>query len=219
MKPEKDWVFSAVEPIVPEELWAQCNQILDDRHNGKRPAKKAVQLFAGLAFCYCGQKMYVPSNTPKYICYRCRNKIGVGDLEGVFHEQLKSFFFSPTETVKYLEQADHTIKEKLELQGTLEQERQKVRDEMDKTYRLYIGDQISAEGFGRQYKPLEEYLELAENAYLKYQLGIPQEKRDLLRIVTSNREVHEKKLEISLSLPYQTVADRWENSNGGPAGS
>ncbi len=156
MKPESEWVLTPVEPIVTEELWDQCNLSLRDRANGKKPARKPVHLFAGLAYCTCGQKMYVPSNSPKYICYRCRNKIPVTDLEGVFHEQLKSFFFSSSEITAYLEQADQTIKEKQELLGTLETEAQKTKREMDKLYNLYLADEISREGFGDRYHPLEE---------------------------------------------------------------
>jgi site-specific DNA recombinase len=156
MKPEEDWVFSEVEPIVSEELWEQCNLILNERRNGRRPTRRAVHLFSGLAFCDCGQKMYVPSSNPKYTCCKCHNKIGLEDLEGVFHEELKSFFFSPTEWLKYLEQADTTIKEKQELLESLDKERQKISQDMEKVYRLYMSDQITPEGFGRQNRPLEE---------------------------------------------------------------
>ncbi len=178
LKPEDEWVLTSVEPIVSEELWTQCNAILEERKtNGKRPAKKAVHLFAGLAFCTCGNKMYVPSNTPKYVCYKCRNKIPIEDLEGVFHEQLKNFFLSPTELAGYLAQADATIKEKEELLENLEREADKVRQEMDKVYRLYIADQISPDGFGRTYRPLEERL-----AQLQAQLPQLQGELDFLKI-------------------------------------
>jgi site-specific DNA recombinase len=156
VKPESEWVITAVEPIISEELWEQCNHSLQDRSNGRKPARKPVHLFAGLAYCFCGQKMYVPSNSPKYICYECRNKIPVADLEGVFHEQLKSFFFSSADITAYLGQADQTIKEKQELLGTLEAEAQKTKREMDKLYNLYLADEISREGFGGRYHPLEE---------------------------------------------------------------
>jgi site-specific DNA recombinase len=149
-------VLTPVEPIVSEELWNQCNLSLRDRANGKKPARKPVHLFAGLAYCTCGQKMYVPSNSPKYICYSCHNKIPVTDLESVFHEQLKSFFFSSSEVTAYLQQADQTIKEKQELLGTLETEAQKTKREMDKLYNLYLADEISRQGFGARYHPLEE---------------------------------------------------------------
>jgi len=164
VKPEKDWVWIKVEPIVSEELWEQCNQILDERRkDGKRLAKKPVHLFAGIAYCSCGNKMYVPSNTPKYVCYRCRNKISVVDLEGVFHEQLKNFFFSPTEIAGYLEGADKTIKEKHELLKALEGEQRKIKSEMDKILRLHLDDKISSDGFGSEYKPLEEQLKQLGN--------------------------------------------------------
>ncbi|HEX4007111.1 MAG TPA: recombinase family protein [Acidobacteriaceae bacterium] len=156
LKPQSEWVISAVEAIVSEELWEQCNQYLQDRSNGRTPARKAVHLFAGLAYCTCGQKMYVPSNSPKYICYQCRNKISVTDLEGVFHEQLKSFFFSSADMTAYLQQADQTLKEKKELLETLNTEAQKTKREMDKLYSLYLADEISREGFGARYHPLEE---------------------------------------------------------------
>lgn len=156
-KPEKDWVWSEVEPIVSEELWNQCNLILEERrNNGKRPAKKPVHFFTGVTFCACGNKMYVPSNTPKYVCYKCRNKIPVVDLEAVFQEQLKNFFLLPKEMTGYLQEADQTIKDKEELLKTLEKERQKLKSEMDKIMRLYLDDKITPDGFGIQYRPLEE---------------------------------------------------------------
>ena len=163
-KPQEEWVHTSVEPIVSEDLWASCNAILDERKKtGKVPARKRVHLFSGFAHCVCGQRMYVPSNTAKYVCPKCRNKIPIGDLEGVFHEQLKGFFFSPTEIAGYLAQADRSIKDKEELLGTLSAEEAKVRDEMKKVYRLYVEDQITGDGFNREYRPLEERLKALQD--------------------------------------------------------
>lgn len=157
LKPQEEWVFTPVEAIVSPETWDQCNHILDEQEKKhKRPARKAVHLFTGFAFCACGQKLYVPSNSPKYTCYKCRNKIGVEDLEEIFQQQLKSFFFSADEIVGYLEQADRVIKEKDELLQTLTEERRKTQAEMDKLYKLYLEDEISPAEFGRRNRPLEE---------------------------------------------------------------
>ena len=160
LKPESEWIWTQIEPIVSEELWDGVNQLLEEQRRSRRkPAKKPKHIFTGVAYCHCGKKMYVPSRTSKYVCYHCRNKIPVEDLEAVFHEQLRDFVFSPDEIAEHLKQADEGIKAKDELLSTLEREQAKVQREMEKVYRSYIDDEISVQTYGRQFRPLEERFE------------------------------------------------------------
>ena len=200
LKPKEDWVLMKVEPVVSEDLWDQCNAILDEQEKKGRPARKAVHLFTGFAFCQCGNKMYVPSNSPKYTCYQCRNKISTEDLEAVFHQQLKIFFFSATEITGYLNEADRVIKEKEELLNTLVEEERKLRTEMDKTYRLYLDDKITSEGFGIRYKPLEQRLKQIQDQIPELQGEI-----DFLKIqyLSSDQILNEAK----------DLYSRWSNLN------
>jgi len=177
-KPQEDWVLTPVESIVSEDLWNQCNAILDEqRSKNKRPARKTVHLFSGVAYCACDQKMYVPSNSPKYTCSKCRNKIPLEDLEDVFQHQLKNFFLSPSEINTYLNSADEVIKEKEDLLRSLGEEERRVSQEMEKVYRLYLDDEITPQGFGTRYKPLEERL-----GQMEEQLPQLQAEVDFLRI-------------------------------------
>ena len=156
-KNEKDWIFHDVPAIVSEELWESCNVILREQSQKiTKPARKPVQLFGGHAFCHCGGKMYVKSNSPKYICLKCKNKIPIGDLEAVFAEQLRSFVFSDEEIAKYLEDASGTAKAKEEQLQSLEKERTAVTREMDKLYDLYLKDGIRADAFADRNRPLLE---------------------------------------------------------------
>ena len=158
VKPPSEWVFTEVEPIVDIKLWDQCNQILDEQHKSALPLKRVVNIFSGVVYCKCGNKMYVPSNSPKYTCRKCRNKIGVSDLEELFQEQLKTFLFSDQEIESYFKKADNLIKEKTELLTSLEGEAKDVKGEMDRLIRLVHRGELPEEGFGRHYKPLEERL-------------------------------------------------------------
>jgi site-specific DNA recombinase len=161
LKPQDEWVLSSVEPIISTDVWAQCVAILDaQREKSRKPGPKPIHLFAGIARCHCGGMMYVDASyqSGKYVCRKCRNKIGIADLEAVFHEQLRDFFLSPEDVARHLGQADEEVRAKEERLAALESEAGKVRQEMDKTYRLYLADEISPEGFGRTYKPLEERL-------------------------------------------------------------
>jgi len=63
---------------------------------------------------------------------------------------------------------------------------------------------------------LAEFLELAGSAYLQYEIGLPEEKRDLLKIVTSNRQVSDKSVELTLAQPFCGVANRFQHSNSAP---
>jgi site-specific DNA recombinase len=158
-KPESEWSYVEVPPVVSAEVWDRANALLVAR-NGKRkpPTKKTRTLFAGFTFCSCGGKMYVPSNTPKYVCYACRNKIPMVDLDAIFHSQLKEFLFSPEDVAAHLEQADHLTREKTALLASLQADRDKLLKETEKLYQLYLGGYLSPDAFGKRNKPLEERL-------------------------------------------------------------
>jgi site-specific DNA recombinase len=184
LKPEDEWVLTSVRPIVDESLWVQVNAILDEgRSKNTRKAKKVTHLFAGVAICHCGQKMYVPSDSPKYVCYQCRNKIAVDDLEAVFHEQLRSFYFSPDEVAKYVDQFDEEVQKREDSLESLEAERSRVAREMEKVYKAFVADEVSSEAFGRLYRPLEERLSQIEK-----ELPRLQGEADFMRIQSGARE-------------------------------
>lgn len=63
---------------------------------------------------------------------------------------------------------------------------------------------------------LFEFLELAGSAYLQYEMGLAEQKRDLVKIITSNRRVDGKKLEFTVTFPFDEVANRFKNANGAP---
>jgi site-specific DNA recombinase len=170
-KPVDEWVLIPVEPIVPKELWNACNALLDEQRDGRKPVPgpRPVHLFTGLVRCQCGEKMSVPSNTPKYVCLKCRTKIRVTDLEAVFQEQLKGFFLSPEEITRYLAEADETIRARQEALQALEEERRGTQREMEKVYRAYVSDELPMEAFGRQYRPLEERVRQLETEIPRFQ--------------------------------------------------
>jgi site-specific DNA recombinase len=155
-KPEDEWIYSDVEPIVSQELWAQCSSILSKRKDRPAAGPKPVHLFAGLLYCGCGWKMYVFCRSPKYVCARCRNKIPMEDLEYLFRDELQEFFVSKNKVQSHLLSAnDHLTSMRTQL-VTHEAKLQKVRGEMRKVYQLYTSDKVSPDGFGRLYKPLED---------------------------------------------------------------
>ena len=63
---------------------------------------------------------------------------------------------------------------------------------------------------------MREFFELAKSARLSYELKLPEERRDFLKIVTSNRSVERKNIAITLKSPFDEVADWSKNTNGCP---
>lgn len=76
--------------LIPLDLWRTCKDILDALEDGQSSlSRRPVHPFAGTLECTCGGRMYVPSNSPKYVCRDCRNKIPIDDLDGLFRDQLE----------------------------------------------------------------------------------------------------------------------------------
>lgn len=156
LKPEAEWVATPVEPIVSEALWNQCNDLLAKRKDSKPLGPKPVHLFSGLLECGCGQHMYVFSRTSKYICKKCRTKIPMEDMEAIFRDELADFFINEDRIKAHLASANQYLADKKARLHVHEEQLDKVRAEMRKLYQLYQIDQISADGFGKLYRPLED---------------------------------------------------------------
>jgi hypothetical protein len=202
----------------PGTLWIMPSQ--------KRPAQKPVHIFAGIAQCECGQKMYVPSNSPKYICRGCRNKISIADLDGIFCEEIKGYSLSPEAIANYLKSSNETANGKERLIPMQREELQRVRKEIQRTYDLYQQEKLDADGFSKFYTPLEErrkQLEAelprleaevdilkvnalsaeeiasqASNLYDNWQTMKPEEKREIIEVITDKIIIGKDEITIRL---------------------
>ena len=183
-KPKEDWVLIPVEPIVSEELWNETNALLDaNRGTPKRQTKQVVHLFAGLTQCSCGNKMYVPSNSPKYTCSKCRNKIPIKDLEAIFHEELRGFVFSPDEISGHVKAGLEQMAEFEELADNLSNERKSLTEKADGLIELFQAKALDKVGFAPRYEPIRARVEQID-LELPTLLG----KRDTLRVALDSKE-------------------------------
>ena len=196
-KPESEWGKVECEPIVSEDLWNQVNQIIEEQlKSWKKPGKPPVHLFSGLAYCTCGHKMYVRTESRKYFCRKCSNRIPIEDLSKIVHQELKVFFTQPKRVAQHLQAADKNLAEKQTLLDAHQRELQKVRDEMKQTHRLYVEGHITPQGFGDFYKPAEERLNQLVSELPKLQAEV-----DFLKInkLSADDILHEA----------STLYDRW----------
>lgn len=85
-----------------------------------------------------------------------------------------------------------------------------VSERVDLQSRLKLGADVDPGHY------VMEFFELAENANVRYELGTPAEKREILRNVTSNRTVDRKSIDIMLREPFETIAKQQHGSSGSP---
>lgn len=197
MKPENEWVLTPVEAIVSAELWNAGARIAAVNLGTRTPvARRTVHLFSGFALCTCGQKMYVPSNSPKYICMKCRNKIPVQDLEAVFREQLRHFLISPEEVDAHNQAAVEAMHERERLIRSADAELRRVASEDESLFQLFHARQISEADFGRRHRPLTDRRRQLEEELPKLQAEL-----DVLRIGAASRE--------EALLEARNLTERW----------
>jgi DNA-binding XRE family transcriptional regulator len=197
IKPESEWVTISCPAIITEDLWEECNRILDQQEKKKRPTKKAVHLFTGILFCECGHKMLVPSDGKKYICNGCRkNRIAKTDIEEIYYENLKSFLLKDSDIEKFLSKADSVIAEKEKQVENLNKDKKHLQNEMDKTMQLYLAGQIPKDSFGKYFNPLDLQLKQIENT-----IPVLQAEIDFVKIEYMNSDV--------IINEAQNLYDRW----------
>jgi len=158
-KPQDEWIITPCPAIISEDIWNECNRIIEEQSKPrKKPAKKPVHLFTNLLYCStCNVKMYIPSNSKKYVCTTCRqSRIDSQDLEDIYYANLKSFLLTEDHLKEYLLKADGTIETKEEQLKALNQELKKVRENMDKLLDLHLSGELPKDGFGNKYNPLNE---------------------------------------------------------------
>lgn len=170
VKPKEEWIFIEAPRLISDELWNACNKILDEMNQkfGK-VRRKSVHLFSGIVLCECGTKMYMRSNSPKYVCSNCKNKINPDDLEGIFHSQLENFLFSDTEIQNHLNSEFEKVKGKEQLMEVRKKELQKLKHKISDVLELYHEGELSKEGFREHHSPLYEKQKQVEKSIVELQ--------------------------------------------------
>ena len=201
LKDPDEWVTFEVEPIVSEELWDQCNRILDEgtAKNGARPRRKTTYLFSGYVYCgRCGggRKLYPQTQWDKYRCIKCANKIPMDDLEQLFFQHLSAFLVSDVSLSNLMSQTEERIAYLERLIGLNRKELDEVQAKIQSCIKLFHEGAISAPEVREQMQPLE-----TRKAQLKVEIPSME-----LQIKSLHQHAGSRSL---LEAEGQSLAERW----------
>lgn len=185
VKPKEDWVMVKAPVIVSEQLWNDCNAILEEQDSKKKKiGRRPVHLFSGFTFCHCGEKMYVPSNLDKYNCRKCKNKIPTKDLEEIYHSQIKDYLSAEVNVEAQKKKINEYISDREKQIEKLSKELNKEKKMMDSLVSLHTKGEIPSEGFKDHYEPHFERAKKIDDELPKLQSEI-----DLL--IVQSRDLEE----------------------------
>jgi len=163
LKPEDEWVYFEVPPLIEKELWEKVNAMI--RQNGekfkhKRIPKEGKYLFSGLVICgLCGKKMYVypyeGMKDPVYVC-RCRNKIRESVLIEKFLKGLENVVVNAESLKEFSEDERKKIEELEERKKNLESQLRRVQKGVERLFILWEDALIEKEDFQKRFKELKE---------------------------------------------------------------
>ena len=180
-KPESEWGTVYCEPLVTEEVWNEVNRILEEqKKNFIRPGPAPKHLFTSLLHCQCGRRMYVLSNTPKYFCEKCQKRVPCADLEAIFLEQLKDYFGDAPRVAGFVRKAAENVDAKTALLSAASAEIAKVKEQMTKTYELFLAGAATAGRFKELNDPLEERLHQLQTERVRVQAEVDVSRADTL---------------------------------------
>lgn len=166
LKPESDWVYTNVQPLVSEEDWDAANKIFEEtarRYTSFKAVPKVGRfLFSGILKCQCGEKLYVapyPSmKIPRYACKKCGMRINEDIIEENFQNALKEVVVAP-EQLGANEDLKKELVEKQERLELLKKEQKEVNGKVDVLIDLYGKQVLDQNGFKERYDPIKTRLD------------------------------------------------------------
>lgn len=163
LKPQEEWVYYQVEPIVSQEIWDEVNTII--RQNALPypaiPPQTGKYAFSGLVICgECNRKMYVMKydgmKVPRYSCRVCKIKINEDVLIEQFKEGLKCMVVKP-EQLESIHKADEsTLQAKDNQLKALKAELRTVDKKIDNLLDLLNDGLLDRTIFSERIKELQE---------------------------------------------------------------
>jgi len=123
--------------------------------------------------------MYVPTNSKKYSCKKCKNKIEIDILEEVFHSELHDFVLSKKDMNDHLSQADKSLQEKENMLETQREKLKELKSKMSEILELYHEGQIEKSRFAEYFSPQDEQAKQIEERQLALQAEIDYTKANL----------------------------------------
>lgn len=164
LKPSSEWVVVPCEAIVPADLWNECNAILDKQEaKNKRPGPKPVYLLSGMVHCTCGKTMYVFHTSKVYTCRECKNRIGVADIDEVYHVYLKEYLQTVNRTAYMQLHGGQLDDVKMQLEA-LKRERTALAKQVNDWIDLRTNGEMTKETFAEKYWPVEERIRQMDGA-------------------------------------------------------
>jgi len=159
VKPEQEWVTHPCPAVVSEELWKECNAVLDARKVSRNNVGRISEhLLAGLIKCHCGTPMYVKSNSTKYVCNKCRNSVQEVWINDFYQQHLKDYL-SGIKPEVFKTELEGDIKKQENLLSLAIRKRTKHIKKLEEIVDLRITKEIDKEHFAVLYNPLKEQLE------------------------------------------------------------
>ena len=167
-KPESEWIYQEVEPIVDNDTWDKVNVsiAIKTKNYVSNPQFNGKYLFAGLLRCECGQKMYVAKykamKIPRYTCRGCRSKINEDSILNLFKDCIKNLALDPNRLNDALMPSDNAVKHKTKQLKHLHSELKSVEKKTDSLLELWSDKSIVKATFTEKCRKLEERKEQIE---------------------------------------------------------
>lgn len=166
-KPETEWVYHDVPPIINQDQWDKIRSFRISRQAGcnmTAPPKESKYLFGSVLWCQCGTKMYMyhalkASGEVVYRCRKCHRKVQETNIAAMMQEALEAVIIKP-ESLVPINQNHGEDPETLRSQGrTLIGEAEKLQKKKAALFDLATIDPIVKKELVEQLRDLVDRIE------------------------------------------------------------